>query len=446
MRIGLTGIVVDDQDQAEQFSTKVLGFQVKSSVPCGPNEGWLSVVSPEDPDGVQLVLHLADEPARAFQAAATAAAAAAVAEVEGNLFRQEGEYWTIVFDGSWCACAMPRACGTWRGCWPGTGVPRGRLGGGRSPGSAGGAPWVKGEGGEPELAVRPDLGDAGALLDATAKAAYRTRLAELRTELEEAEGFHDPERATKARHELDFLVAELARAVGLGGRDRRAAAHAERARLNVTRAIRAAVANLARDNPALGRHLAATIRTGRYCAYRPDPRAPITWERWPGPSAPGLNTGAPGLNAHLADEGSARRRSRGARSRAPGKRPPCGFASGSRAANRWLGPRRPRKRAAAFRRVAGAGQGGLRAGRGGALERRGCGRGWMTRRPRTEGTEVTSRPATAQHLRDLAAPSPGDPTHPGVTAGARACGSQVPRSSASLQGVQQERRCWYDAE
>jgi hypothetical protein len=57
-----------------------------------------------------------------------------------------------------------------------------------------------------------------------------------------------------------------------------AASHAERARLNVTRAIRAAVANLARDNPALGRHLAATIRTGRYCAYLPDPRAPIAWE------------------------------------------------------------------------------------------------------------------------------------------------------------------------
>ena len=74
-------------------------------------------------------------------------------------------------------------------------------------------------------------------------------------------------------------MAELARAVGLGGRDRRAAAHAERARLNVTRAIRAALANLARDNPGLGRHLAVTIRTGRYCAYLPDPRAPIAWER-----------------------------------------------------------------------------------------------------------------------------------------------------------------------
>jgi hypothetical protein len=64
----------------------------------------------------------------------------------------------------------------------------------------------------------------------------------------------------------DFLVDELARAAGLGGRDRRAASHAERARLNATRAIRAAMANLARANPALGRHLAATVRTGRYCS------------------------------------------------------------------------------------------------------------------------------------------------------------------------------------
>ena len=56
------------------------------------------------------------------------------------------------------------------------------------------------------------------------------------------------------------------------------ASHAERARLNVTRAIRAALANLAYASLALGRHLAATIRTGRYCSYTPNPRAPITWE------------------------------------------------------------------------------------------------------------------------------------------------------------------------
>jgi len=73
MRIGLTSIFVDDQDQAEQFYTQVLGFQVKTSTPYGPDERWLTVVAPEEPDGVELVLHLADEPARAFQAASRVA-------------------------------------------------------------------------------------------------------------------------------------------------------------------------------------------------------------------------------------------------------------------------------------------------------------------------------------------------------------------------------------
>jgi catechol 2,3-dioxygenase-like lactoylglutathione lyase family enzyme len=69
MRIALTSIFVDDQDQAERFYTEVLGLKVKTSAPYGPEERWLTVVSHEEPDGVELVLHLADEPARAFQAA-----------------------------------------------------------------------------------------------------------------------------------------------------------------------------------------------------------------------------------------------------------------------------------------------------------------------------------------------------------------------------------------
>jgi catechol 2,3-dioxygenase-like lactoylglutathione lyase family enzyme len=69
MRIGLTGMYVDDQDRAERFYTEVLGFKVKTSAPYGPNERWLTVVSPEDPDGVELVLHLTDEPARTFRQA-----------------------------------------------------------------------------------------------------------------------------------------------------------------------------------------------------------------------------------------------------------------------------------------------------------------------------------------------------------------------------------------
>jgi predicted enzyme related to lactoylglutathione lyase len=69
VRIGLTSIFVDDQDKAEKFYTEVLDLRVKTSAPYGPNERWLTVVSPEDPDGVEVALHLADEPARAFRRA-----------------------------------------------------------------------------------------------------------------------------------------------------------------------------------------------------------------------------------------------------------------------------------------------------------------------------------------------------------------------------------------
>lgn len=69
MRIGLTGIFVDDQDRAERFYTDALGLLVKTNAPYGPSERWLTVVSPEEPDGVELVLHRADEVARAFQRA-----------------------------------------------------------------------------------------------------------------------------------------------------------------------------------------------------------------------------------------------------------------------------------------------------------------------------------------------------------------------------------------
>jgi hypothetical protein len=123
-----------------------------------------------------------------------------------------------------------------------------------------------------------DLVGEGELLDAQARAAYKQRLEGLRDELEEAEAFNDPGRARRVREEMEFLARELARAVGIGGRDRRAASHAERARLNVTRAIRSAMKNLARTHPPLAEHLALTIRTGRYCSYTPDPRAPIRWE------------------------------------------------------------------------------------------------------------------------------------------------------------------------
>jgi tetratricopeptide (TPR) repeat protein len=121
------------------------------------------------------------------------------------------------------------------------------------------------------------LGDAGEMLDVRAKDAYRRRLAEIDDDIEQAHAIGDGERAAQADSERDFLLRELSRAVGLSGRDRRAASASERARAGVTRAIRHAITRIGDHHPQLGEHLNRTIRTGTYCAYMPDPRAPVGW-------------------------------------------------------------------------------------------------------------------------------------------------------------------------
>lgn len=125
---------------------------------------------------------------------------------------------------------------------------------------------------------RPPGSDAGPILDTQAKAQYRARLEELADELREAEQWNDRERVTRATEEREAIAQELAAAVGLGGRDRKAASDAERARVNVTRSIKAALERIAEHSPTLGRHLEVTLRTGQYCSYIPDPRAPVRWE------------------------------------------------------------------------------------------------------------------------------------------------------------------------
>ncbi|GAA5148510.1 VOC family protein [Nocardioides marinquilinus] len=62
MRIRLTSLFVDDQAAARTFYTEVLGFAVKHEVPMGEHL-WLTVVDPDDPDGVELLLEPAGHPA-----------------------------------------------------------------------------------------------------------------------------------------------------------------------------------------------------------------------------------------------------------------------------------------------------------------------------------------------------------------------------------------------
>ncbi len=177
----------------------------------------------------------------------------------------EGEFWTIAFDGATFSLRDTK----------GLHYIADLL---REPGRERHALDLVAAHGGGEEAARPAASDAGPILDAVSKAQYRARLEELAAELDEAEQNNDRERATRARDEREVLVEHLASAVGLGGRDRRGASDAERARVSVTRAIKAVLPRIAERSPALERHFESTLRTGQFCSYVPDPRSPLRWE------------------------------------------------------------------------------------------------------------------------------------------------------------------------
>jgi tetratricopeptide (TPR) repeat protein len=115
------------------------------------------------------------------------------------------------------------------------------------------------------------------VLDARAKQEYRRRLQDLSEELDEARSWHDPERVAALEAEVDAITDELRRAVGLGGRDREMLSPSERARVSVTKAIKAAVRAISKECPPLGEHLGASIRTGGFCSYAPPGQQPPKW-------------------------------------------------------------------------------------------------------------------------------------------------------------------------
>lgn len=110
----------------------------------------------------------------------------------------------------------------------------------------------------------PGPRDAGPLLDRAAVGAYRRRVKAL---AERGPGA-SPERQGA---EVGFLRRELSRAVGLGGRERRACADDERARVNVTLRIRTAIRRIEPHHALLAHHLSTCVKTGLYCVYRPPP-------------------------------------------------------------------------------------------------------------------------------------------------------------------------------
>ncbi len=201
------------------------------------------------------------------------AAAASPEPPRPSIFRREGEYWSISFEGE--SFRMKDVKGLHHIArllaHPGREIHAMEL-----VALEEGRAALSGPRGRERASKASD--GTGPMLDAKAKEAYRSRLSELEEEVEEAEAWNDHERAARAQDEIDFLTRELAGALGLGGRDRAAGSDAERARVNVTRSVKAALVRIRRQSPALGAHLDRTIRTGIFCSYNPDPRAPVFWQ------------------------------------------------------------------------------------------------------------------------------------------------------------------------
>jgi pimeloyl-ACP methyl ester carboxylesterase len=190
-----------------------------------------------------------------------------------NMFRNEGEYWTVSYEGRvsrfkdskglrYLAHLLRHPYSEFRA----TALARVSR---RSESAV--------EAGEISECPSEVLGDAGEVLDVQAKASYRQRIKDLTEELKEAKRTGNEKRGLKLDEEIEALSTELARAVGLRGRDRRAASSTERARVNVTRTIRIAIGRIKEHDSHLATYLDKTIRTGTFCSYQPDPERHVFW-------------------------------------------------------------------------------------------------------------------------------------------------------------------------
>ena len=186
-----------------------------------------------------------------------------------NVFRREGDHWTIAYEGKTFRLRDAKGLRYLADLFsaPGRELHVSDLVAVAEAGSARASSGRK---------PSAPLGDAGEILDPKARAEYRRRLEELQGELEEAERFGDTGRTESLKTELEFLTNELAAGYGLGGRARKAADSVERARKAVTNRIRDRIVRIAEEHPALGSHLENSIRMGAFCSYSPE--KPVVWE------------------------------------------------------------------------------------------------------------------------------------------------------------------------
>ena len=173
-------------------------------------------------------------------------------------FQRQGDVWFVGLGGDEAMLRDSKGMRQLRHLLQSPGV---EIGAGDLPALADGEPRENGRG-EP-------------VLDAKAVALYRKRLRALEQLLAADEDALDEAQREKVRREHEVVTRELARNAGLGGRARRLGSPQERMRVNVTRTLRAAIAEINALCPALGRHLSDAVGTGTSCRYRP--ASPVDW-------------------------------------------------------------------------------------------------------------------------------------------------------------------------
>jgi pimeloyl-ACP methyl ester carboxylesterase len=196
--------------------------------------------------------------AAAVLAALAAAPVPVVDDDGGPMLRRDGEVWTVRRDGRTVHARHSRGLADLAllVAQPGRRFAAAEL--------------VAAAHGEPPVAAT-----AAPVLDETARAQFRARLAALDEALATAGAGERPERAARLEAEREAILGELRAATGLGGRRRALGDEAERARKAVTARIRESIARLHKLDGGLGAHLEAAVETGASCVYAP--ATPLRW-------------------------------------------------------------------------------------------------------------------------------------------------------------------------
>ncbi len=210
-------------------------------------------------------------------------ASAANVTSEGNIFRKEGQYWTIKYQGkvtrvsestgwSYIAHLIHHAGQEFHA------LDLVAVHKGREISSAGDqhSRMTRDELAEVGLSAS-GLGNAGELLDPQARQEYKRQWDDYQEELRQAKADNNIELVAQLEAAIAYLAREVSAAVGLGGRVRKAADSAERARKSISNAIKRSLDNIEHDHPALHEHLNSGIRRGTYFSY--DPATSPDWNR-----------------------------------------------------------------------------------------------------------------------------------------------------------------------